>query len=153
METVSVIISFLSVFFAVWFGLKSLRLSRENAELQKRLLALQEKNERDRQRAASKAQLRAQIEDYGHHNYRLVIKNIGNCEARNVVLHMDGKPFDEHAVAVEGEGRISVIGAHSSVTRLLALSLSPDCSPPFDLDIAWEDASGDPGRYQTTLTF
>jgi len=34
---------------------------------------------------------------------------------------------------------------------LLALTLG--CAPPFEMEISWDDDSGEAGHYQTTLTF
>jgi hypothetical protein len=88
---------------------------------------------------------------FNRQDYRLIIENIGDSEARNIILLMDGKPFEDHPVSVEGNGTINVIGAHSYAKKLLALTLSR--RPPFKLEISWEDNSGESGHYRTTLTF
>lgn len=150
-EAISAIITLASVVVAIWLGVKNHRLARKNTDLQKRLVELEEERELDRKKAASKAQLRATLENYGQHNYRLVIENIGNCEARNIVLQMDGKLFADHPAAMENEGPIRSIGPHTRVTKLLAITMG--CAPPFELDITWEDDSGEPRHYRTTLTF
>jgi hypothetical protein len=150
-EYISAGIALISVAAAVFFGLRSQRLQRENTDLQKRLLEIEEAREKERQQVTRKAQLSAHIEEYGRNSHRLVIGNAGNAEARNISLVMDGKPFDEHQAAVSGEGKISRIGAHSSATRLLGITMG--CAPPFELEISWDDDSGEKGSYQTTLTF
>jgi len=150
-EYVSIGIAFVSVVAAVFFGLRSQRLQKENTNLQKRLLGIEEVREQERKKAAVKAYLSARIEDYGQRNYRLVVENTGDGEARNVNLKMDGKPFDEHRAAVSGDEKISCIGARSHATMLLALTLG--CAPPFEMEISWDDDSGEAGHYQTTLTF
>ena len=151
MEYISTAIAVVAVSVAIYFGIKSHRLEKKNTDLQKHFLEIEETKERERKKATSKAQLRAGIVDYGQRNYRLVIENTGDCEARNVELRMDGKPFDEHQVAVSGDSKISHIGPHSHATRLLGLTLK--CAPPFDFEASWEDDSEEAGHYQTTLTF
>ena len=150
-EYISLGIAAVAVGVAIYFGIKSHRLGKENADLQRRLLEIEESREHERKKATSKAQLQAGIVNYGQHNYRLVIENTGDCESRNVELKMDGKPFDEHQAAVKGDGKINHIGPHSHATKLLGLTLK--CAPPFDFEASWEDDSGEAGHYQTTLTF
>ncbi len=151
MQYISIAIAFISVVAAAYFGLKSQRLEKKNTDLQKRLLEIEETRENDRKRATSKAQLRAVIEEHGNHNYRLVIENTGDSEARNITLKMDGKPINEHPSSLVGDHDISQIGSHSRATRLLGLTLT--CSPPFDFEASWEDESREVGLYRTTLTF
>jgi hypothetical protein len=150
-EYSSIVISVVAVAVAIYFGIKTHHLGKENADLQRRLVKIEEAKEYERKKATSKAKLQAAIVDYGQRNHRLVIENTGDCEARNINLIMDGKPFEEHQAAVSGEGKINHIGPHSSATKLLALTTG--CAPPFELEIYWDDDSGEKGRYQTTLTF
>lgn len=149
-EYISLAITAVAVGVAIYFGIKSHRLRKENADLQRRLLDIEETREHERKKAASKGQLQAAIVDYGQRNYRLVVENTGDCEARNVELKMDGKLFDEHCAAVKGEGKIDYIGPHSHVTRLLGITMG--CSPPFEFGISWEDDSREAGHYRTTVT-
>jgi len=149
-EYISLVISVVAVTVAIYFGIKTHRLGKENADLQRRLVKIEEAKEYERKKATSKAKLQAAIVDYGQRNHRLAIENTGDCEARNVEIKMDGQPFDEHQAAVSGEGKISRIGPHSQATRLLALTMG--CAPPFECEISWEDDSNEVGHYQTTLT-
>ncbi len=149
-EYISLAISVVAIAVAIYFGIKTHRLGKENADLQGRLVKIEEAKEYERRKATSKARLQAAIVDHGQRNYRLVIENTGDCEARNVELKMDGEPFDEHQAAVNGDGKVSHIGPHSQATQLLALTLQ--CSPPFEFEASWEDDSGETGHYKTTLT-
>ena len=150
-EYISLAIAAVAVGVAIYFGIKSHRLGKENADFQRRLLEIEQTKEHERKKVASKAQLQAAIVDYGQRNYRLVIENTGDCEARHIKLQMDGKPFDDHCAAVNGDGKVDRIGPRSYATRLLALTMK--CAPPFQFEASWEDDSGDVGHYQTTLTF
>ena len=149
-EYISLVISVIAVAVAIYFGIKTHHLGKENADLQRRLVKIEEAKEYERKKATSKAKLQAAIVDYGQRNYRLVIENTGDCEARNVQLKMDDEPFDEHQAAVSGDSTISHIGPYSQATRLLALKMG--CAPPFECEISWEDDSNEAGHYQTTLT-
>lgn len=151
LEYISIGIAFISVVAAIYFGFKSQRLEKKNTDLQKRLLEIEETRDRERKRIALKANLTARIENYGQSSYRLVVENTGNGEARNIVLKMDGKPFNDHGAAVTGDGDINRIGARSFATRLLGLTMA--CAPPFELEVSWDDDSCEVGHYQTTLTF
>jgi hypothetical protein len=97
------------------------------------------------------ARLVARVEERSRGNYRLVIENTGDGEARDVRLLMDGKPFEAHPAAVIGDRQFGVIGPHSQVTRLLGITLG--CAPPFEFEASWQDDSGQERRYRTTLTF
>jgi hypothetical protein len=132
LEYVSIVIALVSLAASIYIGLKSQRLEKNNTDLQRRLVEIEESRDKDRQKAISKAQLRASIENHGRHNYRLVIENAGNSEARNVRIKMDGKPINEHPSSVAGDHEINLIGPHSQATRMLALTFR--CSPPFDFE-------------------
>jgi len=149
-EYISLVISVVAVAVAIYFGIKTHHLGKENADLQRRLVKIEEAKEYERKKVTSQARLQAAIVDHGQHNYRLVIENAGDCEARNVELKMDGQPFDDHQAAVSSDGKINHIGPHSQATRLLALTMG--CAPPFECEISWEDDSNEVGHYQTTLT-
>ena len=142
---------YITIGLSVIFGITTIFFSIQNHHLKKRLLAVEELRDKERKMTASKAQLRAKIDRSNKMSEKLLIENIGNSEARNINIIMDGKPFDEHKAAVSGDGQINYIGAHSQATRLLAMTFA--CAPPFELEISWEDDSGEPGRYKTTLTF
>ena len=149
-EIVAIIVALASLVIAFWLGVKNQRLARENNALQERLVHLDEAREGERQRDQQKANLSARIVKPGR-DYRLLIENSGVCEARDVSLLVDQVPFCEHPVSVRGETEVKVIGSKSKVTYMLAITL--DRPPPFDVELSWEDDSGERGRYRTTLTF
>jgi len=117
----------------------------------KRLLEIEEKREEDRNKLAQKAQLQARIVKYGHNSHRLLIINNGEGEARNIGLKMDAKPFDDHFASVRNDSPAKIIGPHSEATCLL--HIADECAPPWKIEISWEDDSGEPGHYKSTLTF
>jgi len=80
----------------------------------------------------------------------LVIRNEGFCEARNVVVRLDAKPLMEHPAIPKGLTEINYIGAKSTIGYDLALCM--EVSPPFVIEITWEDNSSNNRYYKTTLT-
>jgi hypothetical protein len=148
-QIVSVAIAFCSVLAVIWFGLRNQRLARENADLQKRLLGIEEARERDRQVAATKARISAGIEKRGNSD-RLVIRNSGPVVAENVSALLDRTPLLQHPAIPGGEQEKRRIGPNSEISYLMALNFQTH--PPFDLQITWTDASGEPGSYGTTLS-
>jgi hypothetical protein len=117
---------------------------------QQRLVEIEEQRENDRQIQKLSAQLRPELRRTGK-GERLVIINQGNAEARNVRVTMDGKPLSEHKASVSNDRLPDMVGANSEISCLLALAMG--CTPPFDVDVTWDDDSGDGKRYKTTLTF
>lgn len=133
--------------FALWVSYKANLKANAN---QQRLVEIEEQREKDRQIQKLSAQLCPELRKNGN-NYRLVIVNHGNAEARNIKVTMDGKPLSEHKAAVSNDLLPDMVGANSEISCLLALAMG--CTPPFDVDVAWNDDSGDGKKYKTTLTF
>lgn len=124
--------------------------NRKANATQERLVEIEEQREKDRQAQRLSAQLRAELRKKGN-SYRLVIINQGDAEARNVRVMMDGKPLSEHNVAVSNDRLPDVVGANAEVSCLLAITQGN--APPFDIEIKWDDDSGNDKEYRTTLTF
>jgi len=117
---------------------------------QKQLVKIEEQREQERQNKKFSAQLRPELRRDGK-SKRLVIKNHGDTEARNVRVIMDGKPLAEHKTSLSNDHMPELVGAHSEISCLLAISM--DNAPPFDIEIKWDDDSGNNKEYRTTLTF
>lgn len=107
--------------------------------------------EAPRKNSKSRAQLQARIVQYGYNNDGLMITNNGDSEARNIVLRLDGQLFEDHCASVKGEKTIKRIGAYSDAKMLLLAD--DNCCPPWEIEISWEDDSGEIGNYRSTLTF
>lgn len=120
---------------------------------QKRLVVVEESRERDRLKHARKAKLRAELvhELHGRSSgEKLRIYNDGDSEAREMVLILDGKPIREHPAVVDIESEVNRVSPHSHVQYLVALTRGT--YPPWDLQVAWVDDSGESGTYRTTIT-
>jgi len=115
--------------------------------VQKRQVEIEEKRERDRLIEKSRARLVAQIVP---EEGRLRITNTGLAEARDIILTMDGKPVLEHPAIPHGVQDFHLLGPGSSAEVPLAISL--ECQPPWQVKVVWNDDSGEPGHYRTTVT-
>lgn len=128
----------------------SYRAQREANAAQRQMLAIEQERERERQMHRREALLQAQLRAVSRGSYRLYLVNRGEAEARNVRIRLDGRPISEHCAAVQGETLPYRVGPDSEVSCLMGIS--HDCSPPFDLEVLWDDDSGSDRAYRTTLT-
>jgi hypothetical protein len=117
---------------------------------QKRLVEIEEQREQERQNQKSSAQLRPELRRV-EKSKRLVIKNYGDAEARNVRIIMDGKPLAEHKTSLSNVHMPELVGAYSEISCVLAIN--KDNAPPFNIEIKWDDNSGNDKEYRTMLTF
>ena len=152
----AVLVSLLSVCFSVHANKNSLTLQKEQTEMQKRITQIEEAREQNRVIQSRKANLKAELREVKRNSYRLVIENSGQGTARNVKATLDGKPISEHpAILFDKETKEDalIIGPHSGISYIMCITKDPGTSPPFEFKVAWEDDSGEPGKYETTLTF
>lgn len=155
----SLIISiFAAVISAIAIGV-SIWTHNRNHKLQARIVALEEAREKDRLAEKKKANLTAKITKEElrrsstsriYWQYHLVVENKGLSEARDIEIILAGKPILEHPAIPQGTDEITRVGPNSSIQYLLAPSMGN--YPPFDIEITWEDDSGEVGEYSTTLT-
>jgi hypothetical protein len=117
---------------------------------QKRLVEIEEVRERDRQKEMRKADLAARLKDDDSRDL-LVIENKGPAEAREIVILLNGKPLSEYEGFVGDQKEIRKVGPYSSFHYLMVLCCGMELS--FEITITWKDDSGEPGLYQTTLTY
>jgi hypothetical protein len=131
----------------------------------RKALRIEEARERDRLAAIRKADLTACLiaEDRGpaesgvfkgigsrNTAYFLQIENRGRAEARAIELRLDDSPLSENTAHGDPE-RISYLGPGSK-TRV-HLPFGAEWCSSFELELSWQDDSGAPGRYRTTLTY
>lgn len=146
----SIVVSLFSIYFSVHANKNSLTLQKEQTEMQKRITQIEEAREQDRVIQSRKANLKAELREVKRNNYHLVIKNSGQGTARNVKATLDGKRISEHRAIASSDQEITLIGPGSEI--LYTVGITFDCSPPFKFKVTWEDDSGEPGEYETTLT-
>jgi hypothetical protein len=148
---ISILSAPVSLIVSVIALILSLRAQREANAVQRKLVEIEEKREQERQLGLRQASLQPEIRASGIGFHRLYIANHGAAEARNVRVSLDGKPLEQHRVAVRGSPIPSLVGPGNEVSCLLAIS--HECPPPFQCEIRWDDDSGQGRFYRTTLTF
>jgi hypothetical protein len=131
--------------------LVSIHANRQANATQRRLVEIEEGRDRERVAAGRRADLRAEIREFGLHSERLYVINEGSAAAHDVADFLDGVALAEHDAAVANDPLSTVIGPRSEASCLLMTTLS--CATPFDIRITWQDDSGEPREYRSTLTF
>ena len=83
-------------------------------------------------------------------SWQLIVNNNGQATARNVTITLDGRPILKHPAVAGVKQEVRLIGSNSHISYIMALST--ECGPPFELEATWDDDSGQPRQYETTLT-
>jgi hypothetical protein len=144
------IVSLVALAVSVWAILTSRRANKRSQKAQARLVAIEESRERDRVLHGRQARVRAWMESGNRGSCELIIVNDGDAAARDLQLIMDDKPlFECPALGRKGSSPPPLIGPGGRIPYPLAITAS--CHPPFSLKIRWQDESGIPGLYETTL--
>jgi len=147
----TVILSVLSLIVSVIALYKSHRANREANAAQLRIVKIEEQRERERQLNLLQAKLQHQLRRTERGSYRLYLINSGMVEARNIRVRLDGKELSGHEVYIRGENMPKSVGPGAEISCLL--SITSDCSPPFEMEVLWDDDSSIGRQYRTTLTF
>lgn len=142
-----VTISLISVFVAFWSARKSNSFSKEQTELQRRVVELEEQRERERQLREDRADLRAvfqyydSVEGYDKKASFVNIVNNGKMEARNIRMFINGDPHIHH----------KFIRAHNLITFNpikpggpcgWALNVTEETPQSCDIELKWDDDTG-----------
>lgn len=141
-----VIVSLVSLVVAIFAFRKSVQASDEANSFQQRLVEIEEHREKDRLSANLRAELRKT-----ERSYRLYLINDGAVEATNVSVKMDGDQLKDHPAGSASKDLGSVIGPSSEISCMLMVHRG--CMPPFDIELTWNDDSGQQRSYKSTLTF
>lgn len=140
-----------SVGAAIWATRKAGKAHKDSVRIQTKLGNIEEARENDRQAAKKTAALRATVfqnpKERGLGYYKLRIANEGQAKARAIEVRVNNIPFDKHADAVGNPPKPETLGPGASCEYWIAASVKP----PFVLGITWDDESGKPGRFTTTL--
>lgn len=127
---------------------------RKSHKTHNRLVDIEEAREKDRLVEKQKANLIARIDhEPGSHGMKdlLVIENTGVGGAKNVEVMLDGTPMFEHpSMCLQKDSKFGEVGPTSAARFLLFTA--DQLRPPNRITITWEDDSGEPGKYSTTLT-
>ncbi len=140
---VGVLISLGSLIVATVALLKSSR-------TQSLLAEIEQSRRQEEQHARNSANLIPELLKSGR-AHRLIVRNTGCCEARNVTASINGKPCCDYGACVLDKEIPAIIGAGSKVGMMMAFHLG--CEPPFELELYWDDDSGAEKHNRTTITF
>jgi len=155
----SEVLSIIAIFISGGSLLFAVIAFKKSHRLEKRHLEITEKQDIERAIEQKKAKLFAAIEKQHIQSANLrrqamkdvlIIRNEGLCEARDIIVRIDNKPIMEHPAIPNGLTEIKSVGPNSSIGYDLALNMGK--YPPFEINITWEDNSGETGNYKTTLT-
>lgn len=142
-----VVISLISVSVAVWSAKKSNAFSKEQTDLQRRVVELEEQRERERKLKEDRADLRAvfqyyePVDGFNKKASFVNIENTGKMEARNIRIFINGDPHIHH----------KFIRAHNTITfnRIKpggpcgwALNVTEETPESCEIELKWEDDTG-----------
>lgn len=145
------VIALIAVVIAALALYSSWRTGKQSNDLQRRLVQIEQSREHAQIKQSLQAVLRAGLRNYGPESRRLFIRNSGQGTARNVKVTLDGKSIPEHPAVARDKQEASLIGPDSEISYLLPLTY--DRLPPIKFSVTWDDDSGEPGQYNTILTF
>lgn len=131
----------------------SVKTQGKQGKLQARLVEIEEARDQSLAQQARRARLRAEITSrpgVRSPNYYLEIINDGEAVAGNVIARLEDKPIMEHPAIPGFQSEITEIGPRSTARYILSITMTR--TPPWRLSLTWDDESGSPGSYQTTLT-
>ena len=131
----------------------SRRAQSKQESLQVQLVDIEKAREQDRKEHSRKAQLRAEIVRQHHGAVRhdhLQISNEGDTAAREISSWLEDVPITKHPAIPKNLNEVTEIGPHSAARYVLAIGMGH--VPPWKFRVTWQDDSGTPGEYRTTLT-
>ena len=100
--------------------------------------------------ARLRAYMDKDFDSSGRVRHLLVLENLGMGEANEIEVMLDEVAVMEHNSVVALQGEIKQIGPQSQCHYLLSLTMG---SPiPSKISVTWINESGEPGRYNSTLS-
>lgn len=147
----SLILPILALLVSIWAAWNSRRTAKEQTVVQQRLLALETSRERDRLLDSRRARLRAEIVKRPE-EYIFAIRNEGNGQARAIRALVDGKAIGDHDTILNlgRKQAVHTLGPGAEARYLAAITFG---SPMvYNVELSWEDDTGEPGRWQSQVT-
>jgi len=127
--------------------------AEEANKIQMRIVRLEEQTRQQADMDAKKASLVGTLERSSQFGSLcdLVVSNQGAAPARNLRIKLGGKPIDVRGSAAQSPSDCAdVIGPGAQIRCLL--QQSPSVRRPLPCELSWDDESGIPGTWKTTLT-
>lgn len=141
--------------WALRLAVLSLRASSREARrgnlLQERMLALEIRREAVQTRQGNSARLIARLTPSVAGSHRsLVIKNLGQATAADIVLRMDGTPIREHPEHLRPDQEIPQLGPDAEFAYQLFITASSPTNAR-TVELTWTNADGTNGIHMTTI--
>ena len=138
-------IAIASVVIAVVALVVAIRAEKKASVVSAKQLAIEEGRDSERRQEARQARLVPDIRRVGT-SHKLFVRNDGMAAARDIVVMLDGEPFERHCCAIPNHEISTSIGSRGEVSCMLLLSL--ECAAPKQVRLTWNDASQIPGVYE-----
>ena len=138
-------IAIASVVIAVVALVVAIRAEKKASVVSAKQLAIEEGRDSERRQEARQARLVPDIRRIGT-SHKLFVRNVGMAAARDVVVMLDGEPFEHHCCAIANNEISTSIGSRGEVSCMLVLSFG--CAAPKHVRLTWNDASEIPGVYE-----
>jgi hypothetical protein len=137
LEIWALIISILAIGISIFTWFKSHKIDQ----------ARRDDEERDQNSAVLKAHLERHQASMG----KIVIDNIGQSEARNVQVMLDGTPILKHKSILDPTKAHPVVGPQSLV--VYKINVTEDNPPPNRIEITWDDNYSTGKTYRNSLSY
>ena len=138
-------IAIASVVIAVVALVVAIRAEKKSSIVSAKQIAIEEGRDSERRQEARQARLVPALKRVGMSD-KLFVRNDGMAAARDVVVMLDGEPFEHHCCAIANNKISTSIGSRGEVSCMLVLSLG--CAAPKHVRLTWNDASEIPGVYE-----
>jgi hypothetical protein len=138
------IFSIISIGVAIWSARKSNSISKEQTDLQRRMVDIEERKERDRKDDYLKARIEVNIlkreTASGRRPYQVRIINKGKGDARNVTWFINGIQPSDYPDILDSDNNINVIKRIKAGTGQVAkIATSKDSEKVWIIKVIWDD--------------
>jgi hypothetical protein len=150
----ALVISAITAVYSYLQGRKSNSLQQEQTELQRRVVNLEEKREKDKQKERIKADVKAEVvfrkTAKGKRANKLRIYNEGAGAAENVRIKINEDPITECNFIITDQDSFDIIAPGSDIKLTMATSF--DSPPNWKTEVFWNDKTGMDNKFETILT-
>lgn len=144
---IGIVISLISVAVAIWSARKSNSFSKEQTDLQRRVVELEEQRERERKLKEDRADLRAIIsykpgkEGYSEYASHIKVDNSGGMKAENIRMYVDGDPVTQHRYMMQ-HNDYKIGSLNPGGPQLWAIHITEDAPETCEIELKWDDETG-----------
>lgn len=122
---------------------------RSSHHTSRRMVEIEEERDKQAGKEAARAKLVAHTRPEGTHQKAIVISNVGAGDARNVQILFDGAAPIDRLNSKSSENIKELLRSQASI--VMVYIPTRDKPPPKMIRLAWEDASGETGLYESDL--